>query len=85
MSLVIDMILAATIWLPTMHKEWPVAHPVIPCTFNAYSCSSFVTQPQAQTVFDYCVERGFGDVHRLDGDNDGLACESLPGGFRVIR
>ena len=44
---------AVTIWLPTMHKEFPVAYPVIPCTFNAYSCSSFATQQQAQAVYEY--------------------------------
>jgi hypothetical protein len=21
---------------------------------------------------------GYGDIHRLDGDNDGVACEALP-------
>lgn len=85
MRLVIGIIIAATIWLPAIHKPWPVAEQVIPCSFNAYSCSSFPTQQAAQEVFDYCVEQGAGDIHELDGNNNGLACESLPGGFRVIR
>jgi hypothetical protein len=35
---------------------------------------------------EYCEAQGAGDIHGLDGnDDDGLACESLPGGFTVIR
>jgi len=47
------------------------------CTYNAYNCSDFASQVQAQSVFEQCggVEN---DIHRLDGDNDGKACESLP-------
>lgn len=48
------------------------------CDHDAYSCSDFATQAEAQTVYDYCVARGFGDIHRLDNNNDGEACESLP-------
>ena len=49
------------------------------CDHDAYNCSSFTTQAAAQAVYDYCVAEGFGDVHRLDGNNNnGLACESLP-------
>lgn len=39
-----------------------------------YDCSHFDTQDQAQQV----LERDSGDPHRLDGDEDGIACESLP-------
>ncbi|QIO25027.1 thermonuclease family protein [Haloarcula sp. JP-L23] len=39
-----------------------------------YDCSHFDTQAQAQAV----LERTAGDPHRLDGDDDGVACESLP-------
>lgn len=56
------------------------------CTGNLYNCSDFATQPEAQACHDYCEAQGVGDIHRLDGnDDDGLACESLPGGFRVIQ
>jgi excalibur calcium-binding domain-containing protein len=37
-----------------------------------YDCSDFSTQAQAQ---GYLLA---GDPYRLDGDNDGIACESLP-------
>ena len=39
-----------------------------------YDCSHFDTQDQAQQV----LENTPGDPHRLDGDGDGAACESLP-------
>lgn len=39
-----------------------------------YDCSHFDTQEQAQHV----LENSPDDPHRLDGDNDGVACESLP-------
>ncbi len=38
-------------------------------------CRDFATQLLAQTFFR---DSGPGDPHRLDGDNDGIACESLP-------
>lgn len=40
-------------------------------------CSDFSTQPEAQQFFE---RHQPGDPHRLDGDGDGIACESLPGG-----
>lgn len=40
-------------------------------------CSDFDTQPEAQRSFE-CHQPG--DPHNLDGDGNGVACESLPGG-----
>lgn len=47
------------------------------CSYNAYNCSDFSTQKDAQAVFNACggIKN---DVHRLDSDKDGVACESLP-------
>jgi hypothetical protein len=36
------------------------------------------THAAAQACFDYCMDVTGRDIHRLDGDNDGIACESLP-------
>ncbi len=47
------------------------------CTEQLYNCDNFTTQPEAQEVFDKCGGSG-DDVHGLDGDKDGVACESLP-------
>jgi micrococcal nuclease len=38
------------------------------------NCSDFKTQKEAQTFFD---TNGPGDPHKLDSNNDGIACESL--------
>ncbi|MGE3487903.1 MAG: excalibur calcium-binding domain-containing protein [Nitrospira sp.] len=48
------------------------------CDHDAYNCSDFNTQGEAQAVYDYCAVLGFGDIHKLDSNNDGEACESLP-------
>jgi endonuclease YncB( thermonuclease family) len=40
-------------------------------------CSDFSTQPEAQRFFE---RHQPADPHRLDGDGNGVACESLPGG-----
>lgn len=47
------------------------------CGQSTYNCSDFSTQAQAQETFEAC---GFieNDVHGLDRDGDGEACESLP-------
>ena len=44
------------------------------CSYNAYDCKDFDTQAEAQAVMEYC---GREDIHHLDGDKDGVACESL--------
>ena len=48
------------------------------CSYNRYNCADFSTQAEAQECYEYCLSLDKGDVHRLDGDNDGVACESLP-------
>jgi hypothetical protein len=40
------------------------------------NCSDFATQQEAQAELD----RNPSDPNNLDSDNDGVACESLPGG-----
>ena len=45
------------------------------CSSNYYNCGDFTTHAEAQEVFEAC---GSGDVHQLDRDKDGLACETLP-------
>ncbi len=47
------------------------------CSYNAYNCSDFSTHAEAQHAFEFCGGVS-NDVHRLDGDDDGSACESLP-------
>ncbi len=47
------------------------------CSSNFYNCSDFKTQKEAQEIFEACggLEK---DIHKLDSDKDGKACESLP-------
>ena len=47
------------------------------CSRNAYNCSSFSSQAEAQSAFDSCGGSG-NDIHKLDADGDGRVCESLP-------
>ncbi len=44
---------------------------------DSKNCSDFNTHAQAQTWFDLYYPH-YGDIARLDGDNDKIACESLP-------
>ena len=56
----------------------PSATPVCNCSHNVYDCVSFGYQAGAQACYDYCKAQGVGDIHNLDEDNDGRACEDLP-------
>lgn len=47
------------------------------CSGNVYNCSDFKTHAEAQTCFESCGGTS-NDVHRLDRDKDGIACETLP-------
>ncbi len=42
---------------------------------NAYNCGDFANYAQAKAYFDAVP----GDPSKLDADNDGIPCESLPG------
>jgi hypothetical protein len=44
---------------------------------NSVDCTNFTYQYQAQAWFNTYYPY-YGDVAQLDGDNDGIACESLP-------
>ena len=47
------------------------------CIVNIYNCSDFASNDQAMEVYEFCGGAE-NDIHRLDGDKDGSACESLP-------
>lgn len=47
------------------------------CSYNAYNCSDFATHAEAQATYEYCGGIN-NDIHGLDRDKDGSACESLP-------
>lgn len=47
------------------------------CSANTYNCDDFQYQEDAQYVFQACGGPA-SDIHRLDGDKDGIVCETLP-------
>lgn len=49
----------------------------IVCSSNYYNCANFSNYNEAKEVFDYCKGQGQGDIHYLDGDDDGIPCEAL--------
>lgn len=57
-----------------MRKEQAENSNNVICDTNTYNCDAFSTQSEAQAVFKACPT----DVHHLDGDSDGVACETLP-------
>jgi len=63
---------------PQPAQPTPAPAPVCDCSGDLYNCSSFSTHRAAQACFEYCIQQGRGDIHGLDGDNDGLVCESRP-------
>jgi len=58
----------------------PTNAPPCDCSSNLYNCDlkDFTRQTYAQVCFDYCISIGRGDIHDLDRDKDGIACEVLP-------
>lgn len=63
---------------PQLPTETPPPAEICNCSGDLYNCNDFGTHAQAQACYNYCLSLGRGDVHRLDRDNDGVACESLP-------
>jgi micrococcal nuclease len=55
----------------------PAASGGYSCSSNVYNCADFATHAKAQSVYESCGGTG-NDIHRLDSDKDGVACESLP-------
>ncbi|MBP9710755.1 MAG: thermonuclease family protein [Candidatus Pacebacteria bacterium] len=47
------------------------------CSTNKYNCTDFETHAEAQAVFEQCGGSS-NDIHKLDSNKDGEACESLP-------
>jgi hypothetical protein len=45
------------------------------CSRDAYNCEDFESQEVAQACFDYCQKIVDEDIHDLDRNRDGVACE----------
>ncbi len=46
------------------------------CSEDLYNCGDFASRGDAQICFDRCLQESGEDIHRLDNDKDGTACES---------
>ncbi len=46
--------------------------------FYNFNCKDFLTQGEAQKIYETCKTKTGKDNFRLDGDKDGIVCESLP-------
>lgn len=44
---------------------------------NRYDCTDFANHSKAQACYDKCMEEIDFDLHFLDDDDDGIACEGL--------
>jgi hypothetical protein len=61
-----------------MHTATATSTPCA-CYDDLYNCATdFLSQRTAQRCYTHCLEQGAGDIHQLDHDGDGDACESLP-------
>lgn len=60
---------------PTTNNSTEPSATTCDCSSNIYNCGSFRIQSEAQSCYKYCLNIGAGDIHDLDRNNDGNACE----------
>jgi len=48
---------------------------VCSCRSDRYDCNDFKTRREAREKYECCMNKVGYDVHNLDGDLDGIACE----------
>lgn len=63
--------------IPTVNSQ-TIPSSTCTCSYNAYNCRNFPTQSSAQSCYNYCMQTVGYDVHWLDDDGDGIACEWNP-------
>lgn len=79
---------SAPVAAPVQQYTEPVASPIIEpepvvsdyacsCSGNTKNCSDFLSHSEAQAYYECCMQQVGYDVHKLDRDKNGLACESL--------
>lgn len=47
------------------------------CDYNFYDCRDFSNHNAAQGLYDCCLKKTNQDIHMIDSDGDGIACEQL--------
>lgn len=63
--------------IPTANLQY-IPSAACTCSSNSYNCGDFSTQREAQSCFNHCLVTVGYDVHWLDEDSDGSACEWNP-------
>lgn len=53
----------------------PETKTVYSCRSDRYNCTDFKTRREAREMYECCMQKVGYDVHRLDRDSDGIACE----------
>jgi len=53
----------------------PEIKTVCSCRTDRYNCADFDTRREAREKYECCMKKVGYDVHNLDSDSDGLACE----------
>ena len=53
----------------------PKIETVCSCRSDRYNCADFKTRREAREKYECCMRKVGYDVHNLDGDSDGVACE----------
>lgn len=69
---------AGAVATPAISAVPAAVPPQCTCKLPDLDCPDFRTHADAQVCFDYCAAQGLGDLYKLDGNNDGKACTSLP-------
>ncbi len=69
------VVIAKTVTTQQAVSSQSSAGAVCDCSYNRYNCKDFSGHTAAQACYDYCISLGKGDIHQLDGDKNGIACE----------
>lgn len=61
----------------TLLREIPEAkaETICSCEKDSYNCKDFKSRREANEIYECCLKKVGYDVHRLDRDSDGIACE----------
>jgi hypothetical protein len=60
---------------PTDRLYAPTPAPPCDCDHDDFTCDDFTTHEEAQACLDYCWTQAGSDIHHLDSNGDGIACE----------
>jgi micrococcal nuclease len=69
---------ATGLWAPPPPEMITGEASTCSCSGDQYNCTDFPTYVEAQSCYVSCLGLVGYDMHRLDSDEDGEACESLP-------